>query len=149
MDNYYAVKERVYYAHARTEVLDLLPPQTRSLLDVGCGEGATAAVARARGVRRTVGIELFEEAAAQARPHFDVLLVGDVETLVSELPDEQFDAILCADVLEHLVDPWAVLTALRPHLAPEGHLVASLPNLQYYRILFKIMRDRFEYESSG
>src|SRR5438477_12705370 len=38
-----------------------------------------------------------------------------------------YDVVLCGDVLEHLADPAAALRRLRPLVAPEGRLVASVP----------------------
>jgi len=39
-----------------------------------------------------------------------------------------FDAIICADVLEHLADPEIVLGDIRSLLSPQGCLILSLPN---------------------
>jgi SAM-dependent methyltransferase len=52
-------------------------------------------------------------------------------------------------VLEHTRDPWRVLQALEPHLAPGGAFVISIPNLRHVRPLLKIVFDRFEYEPEG
>lgn len=41
--------------------------------------------------------------------------------------DRKFDLILCADVIEHLVDPDPCLDFMRHHLAPQGLLLISTP----------------------
>ena len=43
-------------------------------------------------------------------------------------PHHQYDAVVAWQVLEHLVDPTAVLHLARRALAPGGYLVASVPN---------------------
>ena len=43
-----------------------------------------------------------------------------------------FSVILCLDVLEHLSDPWSVVKRLHRTLAPNGVIVASVPNLRYF-----------------
>ena len=74
----------------------------------------TEVLATRRGSRVT-GIELDPDAAAQASAHCERVIVGDAETLdlAAELGDERFDAVLFADVLEHLRDPAALLRRVR------------------------------------
>ena len=106
-------------------VLGAVPDGAR-VLDVGCSTGYLAAELTARGCR-VVGVEADPEAAAQARERCELVIVGDVEdpAVLAELPREM-DAVLLADVLEHLRDPWRVLAALRDMLAPDGRAVVSL-----------------------
>src|SRR5512143_738492 len=50
----------------RSDLADRLPGNARSVLDVGCSRGATAARLRKRGVKRIVGIEPDAESASDA-----------------------------------------------------------------------------------
>ena len=43
--------------------------------------------------------------------------------------DPGFDVIVFSDILEHLYDPIAVLTAHVELLKPGGHILVSLPNI--------------------
>lgn len=139
-----------YYGQFRPEILRLIPAGTRTLLDVGCGDGTTTAKAKQElGIREVVGIEAHEPAAALAASRLDRVIRGDLETLVLDLPKGHFDCILCADILEHLRDPWQVLRDLRPCLREDGVLIASIPNLRHLKPIFMILFDRFEYEPSG
>ena len=94
-------------------------------LDVGCGSGAGLGVARALGWQVT-GIEVDESAAQKARRFTDELHVGDV--LEAPFAAARFDVITAFHVLEHVVDPIAVVRRMVDWLAPGGLLVVEVPN---------------------
>lgn len=144
------MKHESYYRHARADVVALIPVGARRLLEIGCGVGNTAMLAKARvGLSEVVGVELSSSAAAEAERVLDRVVCGDVEDIPLDFPEGYFDCVVCADVLEHLKDPWAVLRKIRPLLSDEGALVASIPNLQHLKPVLKILSDRFEYEEAG
>ena len=138
-----------YYQYARHEVLDLIPAAVGRLLDVGCGAGVLGAAVKAAGGATVHGVELMPEIAAIAATRLDYVWSGAVEEVLPQLPDGNYDCIVVADVLEHLVDPLAVLRALRDKLAPGGVIVASIPNLQNWGVLSALIEGRFEYASEG
>ncbi len=70
------------------------------------------------------------------------MLSGDALELVQTLADGYFDFASCNDVLEHLVDPWTFLRRLKPKLAPDATLLASIPNIRYFHALETILRDK-------
>ena len=133
--------------HARPDVLALVPASARSVLDVGCGEGAFGASLEARGARVT-GIELDGRAAAVAERRLTRVLSLPAEEAVAAF-DERPDVIVLADVLEHLADPAAVLGALRAILPSGGLLVFSLPNVTHASILGGALRGRWDRELEG
>lgn len=133
--------------HARPDVLALVPPSASSVLDVGCGEGAFGASLEARGVRVT-GIELDAQAAAVASRRLSRVLSVGAEEAVAAL-DVRPDAIVLADVLEHLREPSAVLRALRAALSPGGTLVFSVPNATHASVLGGAFRGSWDRELEG
>lgn len=107
----------------------------RRVLDVGCGAGmaATELERRFPGVE-VVGVEPDPNLASIARQFVGTVLEGRVDdaNVLEQLAEAgPFDLILCADVLEHLADPWHVLTRLAGMLAPEGAVITSIPNVRH------------------
>jgi O-antigen biosynthesis protein len=146
-----STKPHVYYSFPRPELVPLVPTTARTILDVGCGSGAFAECLRA--ARPTVpleivGVEAVQECAAGAAGRLDRVIIGNIETL--DLPYHQhFDCIVFADVLEHLVDPWAVLRRARNWLRPGGSLITSIPNIQHWSVVGPLLRGSWEYRDSG
>jgi 2-polyprenyl-3-methyl-5-hydroxy-6-metoxy-1,4-benzoquinol methylase len=150
-ENLYSEKIDLYYQQARTDVLDAIGSGSyRRILEIGCGQGATGAIAKQKfKAEEVVGVELFESAAAVARTRLDKVICCDIGNMALDFPEEYFDCIICADVLEHTQNPWQVLEYLRSLLRPEGILVASLPNIQHLYSVLKILTDKFEYDPHG
>ena len=122
----------------------------KRVLDVGCAIGNLArALSEVNGCVVT-GIEIDAAAAEAARQWCDRVLVGDVERmdLAESLAGERFDVVIFADVLEHLVDPGAVLARTR-ELLPNGCVVASLPNVAHAAVVLELLRGRFGYTDRG
>ncbi len=131
-------------ASAREDLAGKVPSGASAVLDVGCSQGATAPALRARGVTRIVGIEPDENDAAQAARLYDRVLATRLEAVAEDWANA-FDAILFGDVLEHLEDPSEALTRVRAWLAPQGVVVASVPNAGHWSIVDDLLRGRFDY----
>ena len=152
MTQTYSEKPASYFGNARVEIEPLLGPTAERVLEVGCGAGQTMHWLKQTGrAERGWGLELFESAALAAREHFEVVQVGDAEALIdSVFEGMQFDLILCLDVLEHMVDPWAFVRALRQLLAPGGRLVISVPNVRCLKVLLPLaFLGRWRYADDG
>ena len=129
---------------ARADLAGKVPSQARSVLDVGCSRGATAAALRARGVVTVVGIEPDEGDAAAAARVCDRVIARPLEDVTEEFPGA-FDAVLFGDVLEHLEDPSAALARVRPWLSPSGVVVASVPNVGHWSVVADLIAGSFDY----
>lgn len=136
-----------YFAQTRPDVVALVPDPARRILDVGCGAGMLGRTLLDRGALEIYGVEANEHAAARAKRVLTDVICGDAENI--DIPWRNLDCIVCADVLEHLRDPWAMLRRLKPLLAPQGVLIASIPNLAHGRVIFQIITDRFDYQDEG
>jgi 2-polyprenyl-3-methyl-5-hydroxy-6-metoxy-1,4-benzoquinol methylase len=98
----------------------------RSLLDLACGDGLMTAMFSKR-FERVVGVDASSKHVTEARKRlpsatFHDSLIEDFET------DEKFDTVLLLDILEHVVDPVAVLRKAASFLGKDGVLIAHVPN---------------------
>lgn len=141
-----------YGDNRRREILPLLPRDVGSVLDVGCGRGGFGVSLReALGPSaRLVGVEAVAAAADVARRGgaFDDVVTGYFpQALVQR--SERFDLVSFNDVLEHMVDPWAALSATHSVLTPQGRVLAAIPNVRYAPVLADLLRGRWTYTESG
>jgi 2-polyprenyl-3-methyl-5-hydroxy-6-metoxy-1,4-benzoquinol methylase len=136
--------------NAHTRVIRLVGERKR-VLELGCARGYMSRVLVERLGCTVTGVEVDAEAADEARKACSRVVVADLDRLdwTRELGRERFDVVVCADVLEHLRDPAAVLRALVPLLAPGGHVVASIPNVAHAAVLAELLEGRFSYRPLG
>lgn len=141
-----------YHNNVRSDVFDIVPNPAGRVLDLGGGVGATgAALKQARGA---TFVALADLVAEEAVNDVDQAISGNLEDplfLRKVLQDHgPFDTILCLDVLEHLRDPWMVVRELHDGLAPNGVIVASIPNINHHSLVFPLMfRGRYELQDTG
>lgn len=115
----------------------------KSVLDIGCGGGILSESMALRGARVT-GIDLGEKALKVAELHrlesgvnVDYRLVS-AEALAVEQP-AGFDVVTCMEMLEHVPDPAAIVTACSKLVKPGGHLFFSTINRNPKSYLFAVI----------
>lgn len=118
------------------------------VLEVGPGDGVITQWLRANKSCTSVGVEYVPEAAEAGRAAFDHMIVGSIEAAdvqAQAAARGPYDAVIFADVLEHLVDPWAVLRRVRPMLRTSGRVLISVPNVAHWTARLNLLRGRFDY----
>ncbi|HSP13287.1 MAG TPA: class I SAM-dependent methyltransferase [Thermoanaerobaculia bacterium] len=116
------------------------------LLDLGAAGGELGAAVRDH-FRRSVGFEYNVDCVGDLRGRFDQVLVTDLERM-KRLPPG-VDAIVLADVLEHLRDAPALLRVVRQSLASDGHVFISVPNIANITVRLGLLFGVFEYRDRG
>jgi 2-polyprenyl-3-methyl-5-hydroxy-6-metoxy-1,4-benzoquinol methylase len=134
---------------SHTQVIDFVGFD-KAVLDVGCAAGDVARALKSRGCRVS-GVEIDATAAEVARPDLEKLVIADLDQ--SRLSDHfeagSFDAIVFADVLEHLKDPGPVLEDALSLLSPRGHVVVSIPNVAHGAVRLALLQGRWRYTDRG
>jgi 2-polyprenyl-3-methyl-5-hydroxy-6-metoxy-1,4-benzoquinol methylase len=97
-----------------------------SLLDLACGDGLMTAMF-ARHFERVVGVDASGAHIIEARLRLPNARF--FESLIENFDfEEKFDAVFLLDILEHVIDPIAVLKKAAGFLNPDGMLIAHVPN---------------------
>jgi SAM-dependent methyltransferase len=124
------------------------------VLELGCSTGAFGKALKDRhpGTHVT-GIDAGHAAAKIAETRIDHVIrarIEDVDFAAEGIAPGSLDLIIAGDILEHLVNPWALLARLRDLLAPAGRLVASIPNVRNFHVVSALLLDgRFQYAERG
>jgi FkbM family methyltransferase len=124
-------------------VLDLVPDAARSVLDLGCGEGARAAALRSR--RAVFGIEADPRDADQARQRLDRVWAADVEQLDRAFAVARFDVALAVDVVQTWKDPLETLRRVRNWLEPTGRLICQIANARHHPFVQALLAGHCTY----
>jgi ubiquinone/menaquinone biosynthesis C-methylase UbiE len=111
----------------RTEVLKHLTTFT-ILLEVGAGAGRITQLNFKGMVSTVYGID--PDPRILVNPCLDHAVVGYGESM--PFNNEQFDVIICNNVLEHLVDPVSFFREVNRVLKPEGVFITKTPNKHHY-----------------
>ncbi|MES1197073.1 MAG: bifunctional 2-polyprenyl-6-hydroxyphenol methylase/3-demethylubiquinol 3-O-methyltransferase UbiG [Pseudomonadota bacterium] len=107
------------------------PLEGRSVLDIGCGGGLVSAPLSRLGGAVT-GVDASEEAIGAARAHaesagLDIDFRVDTAEAVAAR-DERFDLVAAMEIVEHVADVNAFLTAAAELVKPGGLIVLSTIN---------------------
>ena len=141
-----------YHTNPRIEILSFLNEPPGTVLDIGCGGGATGKLLKEKFPgTRVLGIEINPQAAEHAGATLDRVLCASVDDVdaARDLRGETVSTVLLLDVLEHLYDPWRALVRIRTWLAPGTRVIASVPNIRNLATLSRIAAGDFEYEANG
>jgi SAM-dependent methyltransferase len=143
-------KNPAYYDNINLDLLNAIPSECRLVLEVGCGAGRLGMEFKERHSDCLYyGIEIDARSAAIAAERLDLVLCGSVESIDLEFLHGRVDCIVYGDVLEHLIDPWAVIKNHRALLSGNGRMLACIPNIQHWSVLSSLMQGQWAYHTDG
>ena len=147
----YRAKSEEYFSGARLDYVSELPvDSTARILEIGCAYGETGALAlNLAKCGSYCAVELSERAAALAKTKLTEVVVGNVEQITLPWEDASFDAMILSEVVEHLLDPWAVLQKLRPLLKPGAVVFSSSPNVSHHSVVRMLIGGNWTLQDSG
>ena len=140
------------YEGKRPDLTRHIPPNTRTVLDLGCSKGAVGASVKEALGATVVGLDINPDMIAIASTVLDeahCVDLSDLGALSATLDGRTFDAIIVGDVLEHLVNPWDAVRVLVDHLTPQGCIVGSVPNIGHWEMILHLLRQSWPLRKRG
>lgn len=149
----YLFKQDRYSSHAQIagmlHRLGAAAKRPYKVLDVGCASGFLRNFLPGSEFQ-FIGIERDPDLVQQARQTYDEVYQADLTSSLDLPLPEDLDAIVFADVLEHLPYPEVVLaTLLKRYVKPGTPVIISLPNVAHLYMRLSLLLGRFEYADRG
>jgi 2-polyprenyl-3-methyl-5-hydroxy-6-metoxy-1,4-benzoquinol methylase len=141
----YEIKASVDSSHGRMLSWMANRPPSR-ILDLGCSDGALGQRLRALG-HHVTGVDVEHTDGVDSR--LDVFVQHDLDAGLPPTLEDDYDVVLCADVIEHVRDPEALLAAARSRVASNGSLLASVPNFGHWYPRLRVGVGLFGYDRRG
>jgi len=119
------------------------------LLDAGCGSGSLVFRARQK-FNEVYGIDISPTRIEQAKKnaaekftdtrgiHFSCCNINDRV----DFSDSTFDAATSIQVIEHVLDPYSVITEIHRVLKKDGIFIADVPNIAYIKHRVRLLFGR-------
>lgn len=122
------------------------------VLDVGAAQGFLGYLLREKesGCAPKFALDAVEPNAfwsEKAKPYYRHVFASSIED--AALPDHEYRVVVCADVLEHVVDPSGVIRRLQQAATPDAHFIISLPNIAHIAIRLLLLSGQFPKMEKG
>ncbi|MFH1782720.1 MAG: class I SAM-dependent methyltransferase [Candidatus Omnitrophota bacterium] len=122
----------------RDNFLALISEDSNKILDLGCNDGSLGDRLKSKG-KTVVGIDMDKGSIDIAKGKLDEVYLGDLKDIDLPYQEGYFDCILCGDVLDCFKDPLSILNKYMLYLKDDGHIVASMANVRYYKVIIRLL----------
>ncbi len=146
----YNFKRDMYSSHMRIiKFLRSLNSRSKlTVLDVGCSKGYIGK--NLSGSNFTFyGIDINTNDAKIASKYYKEVKIVDLDVDKVSYPPKFFDAIILADVIEHLKNSLKITSSLKPFLKKEGVIILSTVNIANLYIRLRLLFGKFDYQEKG
>jgi SAM-dependent methyltransferase len=123
---WYTARRRILAAFIAREIV--LPPDAR-ILEIGCGTGHNVPMLRAFGTVDATELDDAAREVATARLGIDIVSASLPE--LDGIAERHYDLVAILDVIEHVEDDRAGLTAIARRLRPGGSVLITVPAHQW------------------
>lgn len=104
-----------------------------TILDAGCGEGFVLSHLKKQGIiAKATGIDVSEDAVAAARKNVSGITFTSCSIYKLPFKDNEFDTVLCNEVLEHLESPEKALAELKR--VARNRIILSVPHEPWFML---------------
>jgi glycosyltransferase involved in cell wall biosynthesis len=116
------------------------------ILDLGCSSGLLSERLRKMG-HHVTGVDVNEFDGVRERT--DTFVRADLNEGIPAKVGSGFDFVLLASVLEHVMNPAALMSQVRETLAPSGAALLCVPNVAHWYPRFRSTLGAFDYDQRG
>ncbi|MEO7909853.1 MAG: class I SAM-dependent methyltransferase [Roseiflexaceae bacterium] len=116
------------------------------VLDVGAAQGFLGQMLQQERMQIDA-VEPHPIWADHARAYYHTVYASTIEE--AGLPASRYPVIVCADVLEHIVDPVSVLNQLRETATDDATFIISLPNVAHIAARLLLLAGHFPQMERG
>lgn len=133
-----------------TKIIRLIPPKS-TVLELGPATGYLTRHLTEELECVVDCVEVSPSMAEAVRPVARKLIVGDLNTLDlrTMLPNNEYDVIIAADVLEHLSYSNTVVEQAYALLKENGRVLVSVPNIAHASVIGALCQGDFPYAKDG
>jgi glycosyltransferase involved in cell wall biosynthesis len=141
----YTLKPSEDSSHGRISTL-LGSRASSKILDLGCSSGLLSERLREMG-HQVTGVDVSAQPGVKERT--DAFFKTDLNDGIPAEVGTNFDIVLAADVIEHLVNPSVLMTGIRDVIAPGGTVIFCVPNVAHWYPRFRTTLGMFDYDQRG
>jgi 2-polyprenyl-3-methyl-5-hydroxy-6-metoxy-1,4-benzoquinol methylase len=138
-DDYMMDLSKAYYRKITRDVLQYC--NGNSILDIGCYDGSLGEVVLKKGYK-VYGVEAHHEASRRALEKGIEVVKRDIEEGLP-WPDNTFDCVIAAEIIEHLYDTTRFIKEIGRVLKPGGVFVMSVPNIACLTNRLRLLLDLY------
>lgn len=114
------------------------------IVDIGCGSGVQIRETGASSAKLAIGVDLSRNAISYAKtkkiPNTDYI-IADAEKL--PFKSEAVNKIICAEIIEHLMNPDDMILEVKRVLKKDGEIVITTPNEFSFWGIYELFWDLF------
>lgn len=128
----YKAQRTVWIIEQLISIRRQLESEKPALLDLGCGDGRLVPQWQSVTGGEAYGLELSPEAVRRAQEMYPTIKYTEGDATNTPYEAEQFDIIICQEVLEHIEDQQKMINECSRILKKKGYLILTTPNKFYF-----------------
>lgn len=129
--------QRIWHRGKFNAIISLIDKEPNNILDVGCASGwFLYKIASRYPKAKCTGIDIYKKAIDYGKKRYKSLNLIYADAHNVPFPDNSFNAVICTEVLEHVVDPGKIIREIKRVLKPEGIAIIEMDT---GNILFRIV----------
>lgn len=121
-----------------------LVPRQVKVLELGCATGFMSRYFRLKLHCQVVGVDI--NPSAKPTISGDLNLKSTWEKIKTK---GKFDVVFASAIIEHLIDPEAILQLIKLVLKPKGKLIITTSNIAHWRMRLALLLGHFDYTDYG